>query len=82
MRFEFWEALKTVFLRIFTHLYSVSSQRNNQIKIAHYHETKKRAHDLQIVIAKVNLNYSCSGPRQRQASGTNQRIKVLRQGHH
>ena len=38
------------------------------------------AHDSQIVRAKENLKLSYGGPSQRQASGTNQRIKALRQG--
>ena len=33
---------------------NVSSWRNNQIKLTHYDETKKRAHDSQIVRAKEN----------------------------
>ena len=44
-----------------------------------YDATKKRAHDSQIVRAKENLKLSYGGPNQRQASGTNQRIKALRQ---
>ena len=36
----------------------------------------------QIVRAKENIKLSYGGPSQRQASGTNQRIKVLRQGCH
>ena len=32
--------------------------------------------------AKENLQLSYSGPNQRQAPGTNQRIKALRQGPH
>ena len=43
---------------------------------------QKRAHDSQIVRAKENLKLSYGGPSQRQASGTNQRIKALRQSHH
>ena len=43
---------------------------------------EKRAHDSQIVRAKENLMLSYSGPSQGQASGTNQRIKALRQGCH
>ena len=31
---------------------NVSSQRNNQIQLTHYDETKKRAHGSQIVRAK------------------------------
>ena len=42
------------------------SQRNNLIKLTHYHdETKKRAHDSE------NLKLSYGVPSQRQASGTN-----------
>ena len=44
-------------------------------QITHYDETKKMAHDSQIVRAKENLKLSHGGPSQRQASGTNQRIK-------
>ena len=47
-----------------------------------YDDTKKRAHDWQIVRAKENLKLSFGGPSQRQTSGTNQRIKALHQGHH
>ena len=55
---------------------------NTLIKLTHYDETIKRAQDSQIVRAKENLKLSYGGPRQRQASGTNQRIKALRQGRH
>ena len=61
---------------------NVSSWRNNLIKLTHYDETEKRAHDSQIVRAKENLKYSHSGPCYRQASGTNPRIKALRQSRH
>ena len=37
------------------------------------------AHDSQIVRAKENIKLSYGGPGYRQASGTNQRIKALRQ---
>ena len=40
------------------------------------------AHDTRIVRAKENLQLSYGGLRQRQVSGTNQRIKALRQGPH
>ena len=40
------------------------SQRNNQINLAHYNETKKRAHDSQIARAKENLKSSYDGPSQ------------------
>ena len=39
-------------------------------------------HDAQIVRAKEKLKLSYGGPSQRQASGTNQRIKASRQGSH
>ena len=54
----------------------------NQIKLTHYDDTKKRAHDLQIVRVKENLKFSYGRPSQRQASSTKQRIKALRQGRH
>ena len=40
------------------------------------------AHDSHIVRTKENFKLSYGGPSQRQASGTNQRIKALRQGRH
>ena len=42
-------------------------------------ETKKRAHDSQIVRAKENLKLSYGGPSQQQAPGTDQLVKALRQ---
>ena len=51
-------------------------------KLTHYDDTKKRAHDSQIVIVKENLKLIYCGPSQRQVSGPNQRIKALRQGRH
>ena len=48
----------------------------------HYDETKKRAHDSQIVSAKEKLKLRYGGPSQTQVPGTNQRIKALRQGRH
>ena len=42
---------------------------------SNYDDTKKRAHDSQIVRAKENLKLSYDGPGQRQASGTNQRSR-------
>ena len=47
-----------------------------------YDETKKRAHDSQIVRAEENLKLSHGGFSRRQASGSKQPIKALRQGHH
>ena len=55
---------------------------HNLIKLTHYDETKKRAHDSQKVRAKEELKLSHSTPSQRQASGTNERIKALRQCRH
>ena len=43
---------------------------------------QKRAHDSHIVRGKENLKLIYGGPSQRQASGTNQQIKALHQGHH
>ena len=40
----------------------VSSWRNNQIKLTHYDETKKMAHDSQIVRAKEYFTLSHGGP--------------------
>ena len=37
-------------------------QRNNQIRLSHYDDTKKMAHDSQIVRAKENLKLSYGGP--------------------
>ena len=45
-------------------------------------KAKKTAHDSQLVRAKENLRFSYGGPSVRKASGTNQRIKALRQGRH
>ena len=64
-----------------TNAMSISPQRNNQIK-THYDDTKKRAHDSQIVRVKENLKLSYGRASPRQASVTNQRIKALRQGRH
>ena len=57
-------------------------QGNNQIKLTHRDDTKEGAYDSQIVRAKENLKLSYGGPSQRQTSGTNQRIKALRQCRH
>ena len=61
---------------------SASSQRNNQMKLTHYGDTKKKAHDSQIVRAKENHKLRYGGSRQTQAPGTNQRITAFRQGCH
>ena len=61
---------------------NVSSKINKLIKLTHYDDTKKMAHDSQIVRAKENLKLGHGGPSQRQASDTNQPIKTLRQGRH
>ena len=52
------------------------------IKLTHYDETEKMAHDSQIVRAKKKLRLNNSWPSFRQASGTNPPIKALRQSHH
>ena len=49
---------------------NVSSKRNNIIKLTHYGETEKRAHDSKIDRAKENLKLSHIGPSYSQASGT------------
>ena len=49
----------------------IIEKQSNQI--THFDDTKKRAHDSQIVRAEENLKLSYGGPSQRQASGTNQR---------
>ena len=61
--------------------YIITEKQSNQI-ITHYDDTKERAHDSQRVKAKENIQLSYGGPSQRQVSGTNQRTKALRQGHH
>ena len=55
---------------------------NTLIKLTHHDETKKRAHDSQIVRAKENLKLSHGGSSYRQASDTNPSIKALRQSRH
>ena len=60
----------------------MNHNRNNQIKLTHYDDTKKMAHDSQIVRSKEKLKLSYCGPSQPQASGTNQQINDLRQGRH
>ena len=44
----------------------------NLIKLTHYDETKKRAHDSYTVKAKESLKLSYGGPSHVQASDTNQ----------
>ena len=58
----------------------VSSPRNNLIKLTHtmMQQTKR----LMAHCARENLKLSHGGPSQRQTSGTNQRMKALRQGLH
>ena len=53
---------------------------NTLIKLAHYDEIKKRAHDPQIVGANKNLKLSYGGPSQRHVLGTNKLIKALQTG--
>ena len=52
------------------------------IKLTHYDETGKKAHDSQIVRAKENLKFSHVGPSYSKAPGTNLPIKALRQSCH
>ena len=67
---------------LFSFFLNIVMYHHNLIKLIHYDETKKRAHDSQIVRAKEELKLSHSTPSQRQASGTNQQIKALRQYRH
>ena len=39
-----------------------ATQNNNLIKLTHYDETKKRAHDSQVIRAEENLKLSYGGP--------------------
>ena len=55
---------------------------NTLIKLTLHDETKKRAHDSQIVRAKENLKLSHGGSSYRLASDTNPPIKALRQSRH
>ena len=48
----------------------------------HFDETRKRAHESQIVRAKENLELSHDGPSYSLASGANPPIKALRQSRH
>ena len=57
-------------------------QRNNLIKLPHYDETKKRAHDSQVVRGKENFKLTHGGSSQRHVSGANPPIKALRKGRH
>ena len=50
--------------------------RNNQIKLTQYDDTKKIAHDSQIVRAIENLKLSYGGLSQWQASGKTNRLKL------
>ena len=47
-----------------TNYYNVPPQRNNLIKLPHYDETKKRAHDSQIIQTNKKLKVSHGGPSQ------------------
>ena len=59
-----------------------ASSKRQALKLTHYDEKEKRAHDSQIVRAKENLKLSHGGPSYSQASGTNPPIKALRQRRH
>ena len=54
-------------------------QRNN---LTYYDDTKKMAHDSQVVRANENLKLNHGGPSQRPASGTNPPMKNLGQALH
>ena len=58
---------------------NASSQRNNLIKLTLYDETKKRAHDSQIVRAKENSSWATVGPAKEKHRPP---IKGLRQSCH
>ena len=58
---------------------NVSSYRNDVINLTQYDESKKKAHNSQIVRAKGNLKLSHCGPSHRQPSSTSPPIKALRQ---
>ena len=55
---------------------------NTRIKLTHHDETKKMAHDSQIVRVKEKLKLSHGESSYRKASGTNPPIKALRQSRH
>ena len=67
------------FLSRTTFKYAATALRNNQIN--NYDDTLKE-NGLMTHRAKENIKLSYGGPSQRQASGTNQQIKALRQGRH
>ena len=56
--------------------YSASSWRNTLIKLAHYDETMKIAHDSQIVRAKENLKLSHDGPSSGKHQAPTHRLKL------
>ena len=51
-------------------------------KLTYYDNTKKRDHESQIVQAKEYPKLNHGGPSQKQASGPNQPINLLRQDNH
>ena len=53
---------KNVKLKRIPNYCKVTSYRNNIIKLTHYDETEKMAHDSQIVRAKENSSYATVGP--------------------
>ena len=57
-------------------------EKHSKIILTHHDETKKRAHDSQIVRAKENLKLSHGGSSYGYASGLNSTIKALRQSRH
>ena len=59
-----------------SNLCNVGPQRNTLTILTHYNGTKIRAHDSQIVKAKVNLKLSQGGASRGQASGTKPRMSL------
>ena len=62
--------------------YCSASLKRQAIKLTHYDNTEKRAHDSEIVRAKENLKLSHGGHSYGQASGTSPPINALRQSRH
>ena len=61
------------------HCRNVLSQRNNLIKLVHNGETKKRAHDSQIVRDNETLKLSHDGPNKDKQQSPDTRAKAIQQ---
>ena len=61
---------------LFSFFLNIVMYHHNLIKLTHYDETKKRAHDSQIVHAKEEPKLSHSTPSQRQASKPTNGLKL------